>query len=286
MASIKYQTWDAANYAWHTNAAGKPLPEITAELATWIAAVNGNASTTADNSLALVRDENSSTNANNFGFIVQYQTSGAEVGYTGLVTTTGTTIYSWGVNTATFGGGTGNGGYIDASTSSNDYKMADSHSFLSTVTTFADFTIASSAVDGEEFFIVSYYMDSSTTYSDTWGMVKDIFGEWMVISSDGSLEEVFFYDPLTDAFYKSGTFSNYPNPFGSATTLSIGPLCTGSPIAGAAVGVPSRTMTMAKTREVSFQTTSPTAPYSYYDLGGGEYWVALNTNGLYVKFTP
>lgn len=286
--TVGYQTWDAANWDWDSAVAGKPVPEICAALSSWITTINGNASQSGKQ-LSLVRDENSSTTANYRGFVVQAPLlqSATRSMYWQMHTTNTTTLACRAYDDDFWSDTTTNGGYGGTSTGTSvtSYFLGDSKSFLNTVASFGDVLIASEVENGKEFFLVAHYLDSDAAKNDSFLLAKDVFGNWCVVTVDGTAWSGAFYDPSIDRVVACTTISTaVTSDSGSATKYVDGKVLMYSP--NPTVGAtPNRRMSTAIASDaLSFNSTSP-AVYGYADLGSNVYAVNTTTNGPYVRYT-
>ena len=278
-STCKYQSWDSVNYDWSDQTAGNALPEIVAEMDAWITAINGNASQTGKQ-VVRHRDGTNSTAANNYGFVIE----------TPAQTTTGS-LYTQFRTTATTNAVIYTGtGYTD-DTSNNGYgtitSIVDqdtSLSFLITCTSQANFMTASSTVNGEEFFVIGWFMDNSTAYADFIGFVKDQDGEWMHCYCDSTDYNGAYYDAVQPT-------PGWRTILGRDTASSTNVLQTMTFYGSTGVnttGDVNKYNVTAKSNDILMNASGSFTQGDYFALtdGSGDQCILLNNYGPWIVYTP
>lgn len=277
--TCKYQSWDSANYDFSDQTAGKPLPEVIAELDTWITAINGNASQSGKQ-VVRHRDGNSSTAANNFGFVIE----------TPAQTTTGSLYTMWktsATTNATIYTGTG---YQD-DTTNNGYgtilSQIDSDpslSFLLTVSSQGSFITASSTVNGEEFFVWGWFLDTSTSYADFICFFKDTDGEWVHAYCDSTDYNGVYYDGVQPT---PGWRQIIARDSGASTNGLQSMTFTGA-VTGISIGDLNKAQVVAKSPDILMNNSGSFTQGDYFSLtdGSGDQCILVNNYGPWIIYTP
>ena len=282
-AIVKYQEWTSGTYNWFSSTNTDTCGEVINELKDWVTTINGNASQSGKQ-LVVEKDESSSTNANYFGFVLNcpaQNTTGSI--YTAFHTNLSTRA-QWEAGTGWTDNGN-QGGYGDIG---GTFESDTDISWLSTVASNAQFLTMKGVVNGEEYFVLAWYLNGSVVTNDSLWIFKDQSGEWCSMVNDGGTMQSLFYDDLRPTpGWRAGPTTNYQV---YPTTTSFAPMMWGVNISGVSSNDPCRILIMPKS--VDFYSYNSTRTFGSYVVPNasagfsGDQLICTDNAGFFVRYTP
>lgn len=282
-AIVKYQEWTSGTYNWFSSTNTDTCGEVINELKDWVTTINGNASQIGKQ-LVVEKDESDSTNADYFGFVLNcpaQNTTGSL--YTAFHTTLSTRI-AWETGTSWTDNGN-QGGYGDIG---GVLDIDSDISWLTTVSSNAQFLTMKGVVNGEEYFVLAWYMNGSTTYGDYLWIFKDQNGEWCSMVSDGGSIQAAYYDDydVTPRFRGVSVISEEAYP----TSTTLAPIKWNISISGVSANDPFRASVVPKSNDIySYASTRTFGSYIIPNASvgfGGDQLICTSNSGFFVRYTP
>ena len=282
-AIVKYQEWTSGTYSWYSSTNTDTCGEVVNELKDWVTTINSNASQSGKQ-LVVEKDESSSLSANYFGFVLNCPTQNTAGNlYTAFHTNSATNV-AWEAGTG-WTNNTNQGGYGDIS---GILDIDSTVSWLSTVTSNARFLTMKGIVDGEEYFVLAWYLNSSTTYSDSLWIFKDQNGEWCTMMTDGGTMAAVYYDELasTPTWRNATTVSTVTYP----TNTTLAPLVFTFSVPSGLTNDTFRAVVAPKS--LDFYQYGSTRFFGTYIVPpaamglGGDQLICTDNAGFFVRYTP
>lgn len=211
--SLSYQAWSAANYVWNASSGTTHAAyQINDLLKNWVLAVNNNPSN-GTRRITLEREPANTTAPALGGWVFKVESPVSNsILYSQLVVSNSSNLYFAAGSTWTSG------------TSLSGYGVISGNSTLDASNTFyttgyvAEFAVASSIVDGQEFFAIGWRMDNTMSVSDYFLLFKDTTGEWALVYNDSG------------SIAGAHVMTTHPQPrraFGTFSEAFIGPTTNG-----------------------------------------------------------
>lgn len=282
-AVTKYQEWTSGTYNWYSSTNTDTCGEVVNELKDWVTTINGNASQSGKQ-LVVEKDESSSTNASYFGFVLNCpaQTTTGNI-YTAFYTTTSTNV-NWRAGTTWTDDGSQGGYGTIGGTSDSDTTF----SWLTSVPSGAQFLTMKGVTNGEEYFVLAWFLNQSTSTNDALWIFKDQSGEWCSMVTDGGTLSGVYYDDLaaTPEWKGGNTFDTEVYP----TTTSLVPIKFNVSISGVSSDDPFRASIMPKSGDLySYASTKSFGSYIVPNASvgfSGDQLICTGTTGIFVRYTP